>query len=380
MIRKLRIAPLFLAVSGFLSAAQFLAGAEFFLLDMGGKVRLLHRDGTALTRAAGSTLEPGTMVQTMDDGELLFAGKGRFFYVHRLSSVRIGEKPDLIQGGLSDSSSLSFPELRLEHVGPFVQGRTARVVLSTPEQDPAIGAWINGTGGEHALSLFPVSDGVYRALTGFDVAAHPGRYRLEAELMSREGDITRLAIPVRLEEETWKQGVVYLPPGKGALFEPSERKERERRELRQVLARVSRRGLWSGPFSYPVPDPVIVSEFGKKRTYYVNGNLRAVSYHRGIDLRAALGQNVYACAAGVVVFAGFRLTSGNTVVLDHGQRVFSVYFHLDGMSVETGEQVTREQKIGTAGSTGLAAGPHLHWGVMVDGAYVDPEDWVRNAF
>jgi murein DD-endopeptidase MepM/ murein hydrolase activator NlpD len=360
--------------------AQALAGAEFFLLDTRGKVRLLHPDGTPLARGAGSTLPPGTLVQTLDDGELVFAGGSRFYHVHHRSSVRVEGAPDLIRGGMSDSPSLKFPLLRMEEAGPFIQGRTARVVLSTPEPSPAISAWINGGGVDRELTLFPVSEGRYRALTGFDVAAAPGEYLLEAELMGREGGITRLAVPVRLREETWEEGVVYLPPGKGALFEPSERKERERRELRRILTRISSRALWNGPFSYPVPDPVTVSEFGKRRTYYVGGRLRAVSYHRGIDLRAAAGQNVYACSRGVAVFAGFRLTSGNTVVLDHGQGVFSVYFHLDGVAVAPGQAVEREQKIGTAGATGLAAGPHLHWGLMVDGVYVDPEDWVQDAY
>ncbi|MFW6180266.1 MAG: peptidoglycan DD-metalloendopeptidase family protein [Spirochaetota bacterium] len=380
-----RIALICLAACGLLAAwfphaAPVMAGAEFFLLDMQGKVRLHQPDGTPLARSAGSALPPGTLVQTMEDGELVFAGGSRFYHVHRSSSVRVEGTPDLIQGTLSSSSSLQFPRLRLEEAGPFAQGRTARVVLSTPETDPAITARIHGKNGERELTLFPVSGGVYRALTGFDVAAVPGEYLLEAELMSREGAVTRLAVPVLLREEAWKKGVVYLPPGKGTLFEPSERKERERRELRRILTRISSRPLWTGPFSYPVPDPVVISEFGKKRTYYVGGTLHAVSYHRGIDLRAATGQNVYACGAGVVVFAGFRLTSGNTVVLDHGQGVFSVYLHLDGIAEETGREVEREQKIGTAGATGLASGPHLHWGVMVDGVYVDPEDWVRDAY
>lgn len=97
--------------------------------------------------------------------------------------------------------------------------------------------------------------------------------------------------------------------------------------------------------------------------------------HAGIDLPAKRGASVVAPAAGIVVDVGEYVLSGRTVLVDHGQGVVSAYFHLDTATVSKGDIVRAGDRIGRVGSTGLATGPHLHYGLYLHGKDVDPVAW-----
>jgi murein DD-endopeptidase MepM/ murein hydrolase activator NlpD len=133
---------------------------------------------------------------------------------------------------------------------------------------------------------------------------------------------------------------------------------------------------WDGPFLRPSQGRVS-SEYGVRR--YYNGVFAENYYHRGIDYAAPTGSPIIAPAAGRVVLVGrvadgFEL-HGNTIGIDHGQGVASIYIHLNSISVREGDFVQPGQTIGTVGSTGASTGPHLHWGVYVNGVAVDPGPW-----
>ena len=113
--------------------------------------------------------------------------------------------------------------------------------------------------------------------------------------------------------------------------------------------------------------------YGDQRVY--NGKVDGVHY--GLDLAAAAGTLVGASAGGEVVLARECYMSGNTILIWHGAGVFTAYFHLARMDVKAGDQVKRGQLVGRVGSTGRSTGPHLHWGVKVDGLWVDPRSILR---
>jgi len=96
------------------------------------------------------------------------------------------------------------------------------------------------------------------------------------------------------------------------------------------------------------------------------------SYHRGTDFRARAGTPVYASNFGIVRLAKNLFYSGNIVIMDHGKGIFTNYAHLSKIQVVAGQQVTRGDQIGLSGATGRVSGPHLHWGVKINAAYVDP--------
>ncbi|MGE5602787.1 MAG: M23 family metallopeptidase [Nitrososphaerales archaeon] len=115
------------------------------------------------------------------------------------------------------------------------------------------------------------------------------------------------------------------------------------------------------------------SAFGSRRTY---GKDPTLSAHAGEDYSAAAGTPVYAPADGVVVLAEKLFVRGNAIVLDHGNGVFTGYWHLSEIGVKPGERVEAGQGIGKVGTTGLSTGAHLHWEMRVEGEAVDPLQWV----
>jgi murein DD-endopeptidase MepM/ murein hydrolase activator NlpD len=120
----------------------------------------------------------------------------------------------------------------------------------------------------------------------------------------------------------------------------------------------------------------VTSGFADQRRYlYANGSIDT-SLHGGIDLGAATGTLVFACAPGRVVFAGDRIVTGKTVVVEHLPGLFSIYMHLSAISVAEGDLLDSGELVGKVGSTGLSTGPHLHWELRVGLQSVNPEYWL----
>jgi murein DD-endopeptidase MepM/ murein hydrolase activator NlpD len=125
--------------------------------------------------------------------------------------------------------------------------------------------------------------------------------------------------------------------------------------------------IGSGQVSFPV-QAAITSEFG----YRMHPILGYEKFHSGLDFGADYGEVVRSAAPGYVIFAGWYGGYGNTVIIDHGNNVTTLYAHADGLYVEEGQQVQRGQPISLVGSTGLSTGPHLHFELRSNGEPVDP--------
>ncbi|GAB4381822.1 MAG: M23 family metallopeptidase [Elainellaceae cyanobacterium] len=139
---------------------------------------------------------------------------------------------------------------------------------------------------------------------------------------------------------------------------------------------VSPEKLWNGAFQRPNQGEVS-TVYGVRR--YYNGEFAQDYFHRGVDYAAPVGDPVVAPAAGKVMLIGrvedgFEL-HGNTVGIDHGQGVESIFIHLSRIDVQEGDFVQAGQRIGAVGATGASTGPHLHWGLYVHGQSVDPVPW-----
>jgi murein DD-endopeptidase MepM/ murein hydrolase activator NlpD len=138
---------------------------------------------------------------------------------------------------------------------------------------------------------------------------------------------------------------------------------------------VSPRKFWSGAFLRPTSGEVSTT-YGVRR--YYAGEFAEDYYHRGVDYAADTGTPVVAPAAGRVALIGRAdrfVVHGNTVGLDHGQGVLSIFLHLSRIDVQEGQFVEAGQVIGRVGNTGASTGPHLHWGLYVNGKAVDPVPW-----
>ena len=201
------------------------------------------------------------------------------------------------------------------------------------------------------------------ALIGIDLDTKPGHYTVA--IATGSGDLTySLDVRTRVfptRRLTVDPDLVNPPP------EARERIERETEELARTWKGSEARPLWSGPFVVPVPDPAN-SAFGTRSIY--NGEAR--SPHSGADFLSPEGRPVKAPNGGRVVLASSLYFTGNTVIVDHGLGLFSLFAHLSEIDVKVGETVSTGDVIGKVGATGRVTGPHLHWTVRLNGARVDP--------
>jgi len=206
------------------------------------------------------------------------------------------------------------------------------------------------------------------ALVGIDLDTKPGRYGIRISATDRKGIVTAvddtLAITAK-EFPTRKLAVdeKYVSPPANVLA----RIEKERERVNGIFAHVSPDKIWQGEFINPVPGKVI-SAFGKRSMY--NGRLR--SSHTGVDFRGGVGTPIKAPNAGVVVLAEDLYYSGKTVILDHGQGLYSYLGHMSAFSVKEGDRVEKGDLVGKVGATGRVTGPHLHWTVRLAGSRIDP--------
>ena len=217
-----------------------------------------------------------------------------------------------------------------------------------------------------------------QAILAVPLDAKPGTETLRARVagqpkaVSAQTGVTRAIAVVRAaypEQRLTVEGK-YVNPDKAAL----DRHEAERARVKAALALRTPERLWALPMERPVPGDVS-SLFGLRRVF--NGEPRAP--HRGLDLRGEAGEPVTACASGRVVLAENHYFAGNSVYIDHGMGVVSMYFHLSAMDVAPGQTVARGQAIGRVGSTGRVTGPHLNFGMAVLGDMVDPQLLLDNA-
>ncbi len=147
---------------------------------------------------------------------------------------------------------------------------------------------------------------------------------------------------------------------------------KETREIGALYRKVRTERLWSGPFMLPI-DSEVTSRFGNKRLF--NGSMK--SFHQGLDLRARTPTPIHAPEGGVVVLAKDLYFTGNTVILDHGYGLFTIYGHMSRLDVKAGDRVAKNQVLGLSGATGRASGPHLHWGAVLMHEKFNPADLTR---
>jgi murein DD-endopeptidase MepM/ murein hydrolase activator NlpD len=224
------------------------------------------------------------------------------------------------------------------------------------------------------IAFFP-TEGVYTALLGMDLEERPGTIGIILEGWTRGGEKRKRPITFRVREKAFPSESLKVPPPFDRIDEATlKRIERERAELDRLWAITSLRRLWERRFVAPVSGG-ITSPFGLRRV--INGSARAP--HSGVDLKAAMGTEVVASNHGQVVLRDEFFFSGKSLVLDHGNGLYTMYFHLADFNVNKNAYVRKADLIGWAGMTGRVTGPHLHWGARLNGARVDPFQLIETA-
>ncbi|WDL75637.1 M23 family metallopeptidase [Helicobacter winghamensis] len=177
---------------------------------------------------------------------------------------------------------------------------------------------------------------------------------------------------VEVVQGSYKKESIQVSPSKTKPNPKNqERIKKEREEANAIYNNYSQKRLWDSTFMLPMQSK-ITSSYGNARVF--NGEIK--SYHSGTDFRAAIGTEIFASNRGKVVIAKDRFLAGGSVVLDHGEGVFSMYYHCSAIKVKVGEIVEKGDLIAFSGATGRVSGPHLHFGILVRGVQVDPLDFI----
>lgn len=214
--------------------------------------------------------------------------------------------------------------------------------------------------------FFQQPNGTFVALLAVPVFQKPGAYPLN--IVDPNGR-TLHTLSVTVQDGKYRTQNVSVSKGTAGLQpEPGELETVQR--LKDTLTLVRH---WDEPFISPTPD-CQNSPFGVKR--YHNGKATG-DYHKGVDLRSPAGRPIKATAGGKVQIARMYRLHGGTVGIDHGQGVGSIYIHMSKIAVKPGDLVKKGDVVGYVGSTGFASGPHLHWGLYVNGLPVEPNQWVK---
>ena len=265
-------------------------------------------------------------------------------------------------GGKAASAGETFrPEVLPTTVKP---GGICLVRISGP-------ASLKSVEGEFRGEKFPLPvnerNGKYEGLLGIDLNTRPGKYEVGIAWIHGERGV-RKTISLKVEKVDFPIQHLRLPRSMVDLnSEDAARVNREEKRLKDLFRTSREQRYWKGAFLRPVPGE-ITTPFGLRRR--ING--RPKNPHTGIDLRGEEGAPVLASNDGVVVLAEELFFAGNSILIDHGWGVYSMYFHLSKTLAGEGEILEKGAVLGRVGSTGRSSGPHLHFGVVIRGARVDP--------
>ncbi len=215
-------------------------------------------------------------------------------------------------------------------------------------------------------------------LLGVPSTVEPGRYRVRVEYTEGANSLRRIRYrELEILDRDYLESTIALDMAMSALRTTTDpRRYRETRELMNMLDTFRVEAVFApGDMVLPVrgDDVRVSARFGDRREFLYSDGGQARSIHYGLDLAAPTGTPVVASASGRVVFAGDRLITGYSIVLEHLPGVYGLYYHMDSLATETGAFVRRGEVIGTVGATGLVTGPHLHWEIRVSGVPVEPE-------
>lgn len=244
-------------------------------------------------------------------------------------------------------------------------GDTLSVVLSGAASGSAPSVIV----GDRRYPAFPLLGGRHRAFVPLSPLETAGTREL---VIDAGGDTRTLAVTVA--DRTF--GLQHIQTRKP----PTDLDPVERQRVGEAKALTTAEKRWNGRFQAPARGR-ISSPFGVRR--FRNGLFLDDYYHRGIDYAPGAGAPVTAPAAGTVVLVGLESAGfpvhGNTVGVDHGHGVFSIFLHLSRILVKEGDRLRRGDRLGLVGGTGMVTGPHLHWGLYVNGVAIDPVPWTRGA-
>jgi murein DD-endopeptidase MepM/ murein hydrolase activator NlpD len=277
-------------------------------------------------------------------------------------------------GNKSNATGLpsAFQSANIEPL-PMVQGGTEVIRAQAQE-----GATLSGMLVDKPLHFFPSNNDLV-ALQGIDALLKPGVYPLSMEATLPDGSKQSFEQMVLVTSGNYLSEDIIL--NDASTIDPAVTVP-EMNNLIAITAPATPTRFWDGIFTAPAVYPdCFTSRYGTRRTYkVVSSDTEIPGFHSGLDFCGGEGLQIFAPAAGRVVFAAPLTVRGNATIIDHGWGVYSGFWHQSQIFVNVGDMVEPGQVIGLVGGTGRVTGPHLHWEVWVNGVQVNPINWLSQAY
>jgi len=256
--------------------------------------------------------------------------------------------------------------------GPAVQGSLLLVKVQSKKPLPEMKSEWDGK----SIPLWREGGdaGTLHGLLGIDLELHPAPYEWKVMWTAADGSAQSCGVSLvvragKFATERLKVENQFVQPDP----EQQKRAEADQKKMRAIYDTVTPEQLWTGKFRLPLQGVTTGGNFGRRRV--LNGQPR--SPHAGVDFPAMAGTPVYASQSGNVVLAEELYYSGNTVVIDHGYGIYTMYAHLSAIGAHAGDKVEAGAEVGKVGATGRVTGPHLHWGVTIQHARVNGMNLVQ---
>jgi murein DD-endopeptidase MepM/ murein hydrolase activator NlpD len=352
-----------------------------------GQRLLVPSDIVPVTSPSDSTAitipQPSATLYTVASGDTLFRIAQRFgLTLNELAQANNIFDPSLIYAGqqliIPSLASEATPTLTLPTpltnivLNPtlFVEGQTGSIRITTNAPITLTGTFLGQT-----LNVIALNSTTYAMMVGIPNFTEPNTYPINLVITQANNASSNFSFNISVVAGGYLTTDIVLSPEQEALLAPSV-EEFEISTLQRITGAFTPEKYYVGTLGLPAAAPMN-APYGTRRSY--NGG--AVSrYHNGADFAAPPNTPIYAPADGRVVLADLLNIRGNTIVLDHGWGLYTIYAHLTTINVSLGERVQATQVIGTSGSTGRVTGPHLHWEVWLNGIPVDPMQWTQTAF
>ena len=225
---------------------------------------------------------------------------------------------------------------------------------------------------------YDVAPGAPLTISAVDEAGNTASRGIPSELRPRRFPRDTIELKDAFLQSKVPELLPQHPPGKplleGFLLINRDLRRQAEEAKRRIGATTADKPLWEGPFVQP-RNTKVFANFAQTRTYVYGGREVDTQVHYGFDLASTRQSPVPAANKGAVVFAGPLTIYGNTVIVDHGLGLQTLYAHLSSIGVKVGDAVEQGQEVGRTGTTGLAVGDHLHFEVLVNGVSVTPLEW-----
>ena len=275
-----------------------------------------------------------------------------------------------------DNVPLQAAFLRADSEFKVFQGRTLHIQFQVNKKIKE--AKINVL--SNSYECFPESknSSIYETFIPINCEEIPNEYLVSAEIKDNVGNVLNLENKFQIVKFPFKKQIIKIKPQKVQ----EEQKlgltqDQLEIELEKLAEQSPKQKLWRGQFCTPIDIVRSTCDFGTVRTTQQKGKY----IHKAIDILNDPKSVVWASQDGIVAIKDRYEESGNTIVIDHGWGIVSMYFHLeDFANVEVGDKIRKGNPVGTLGKTGYATGYHLHWELRVNNIAVDPLQWVKATF